>query len=43
MTQTQDMEWAVKFSPKVDKQKATLPANIDDRLAFLVREGKYDY
>ncbi len=38
MTQTQDMEWAVKFSPKANKQKAKLPANIDDRLAFLVME-----
>jgi mRNA-degrading endonuclease RelE of RelBE toxin-antitoxin system len=32
------MEWTVKFSPKADKQRAKLPAHIDDRLAFLVME-----
>lgn len=38
MTQTQDTEWTVMFSPKADKQKNKLPAYIDDRLAFLVME-----
>ena len=38
MEQTQDMIWTVEFNAKAGKQKAKLPANIDDRLAILVKE-----
>jgi len=38
MKQTQDAIWTVWFSAKAGKQKTKLPANIDDRLAILVKE-----
>ena len=38
MGQTQDIVWTVGFSAKAGKQRTKLPANIDDRLAILVKE-----
>ena len=38
MKQTRDTVWMVRFSAKAGKQRAKLPANIDDRLALLARE-----
>ena len=32
------MEWTVEFSAKAGKQITKLPANINDRLAILVKE-----